>query len=297
MAKRRPAEAPGSEENRRIGGMLSDYAEILEQQGEDGFRIRAYRAAASTAEHLDRPLREVWQQGGQDALIALPTIGKGIAAAIAGMLSTGRWPQLERLRGELAPEKLFQTLPGIGPKLARALADEHHLESLEELEAALHDEAVELAGIGLRRRQALTAVLAERLGRPLRRPAPGEGAPEPPVALLLEVDAEYRLRAEAGELRLIAPKRFNPEGEAWLPVLHTRADDWHFTALYSNTALAHRLGRTKDWVVIYFQEDHGPEGRCTVVTETHGPMAGQRVVRGREEESRAAHEGTGRGGT
>jgi hypothetical protein len=296
MGAEQRAEVPQSEENRRIAGMLSDYAELLEQQGEDGFRIRAYRAAASTAERLERPLREVWQEGGQDALVALPTIGKGIAAAIAGMLTTGRWPQLERLRGELAPEKLFQTLPGIGPKLARALADEHHLESLEELEAALHDEKVALTGIGPRRRQALTAVLVERLGRPLRRPAPGEGAAEPPVKLILEVDELYRMRAEAGELRLIAPKRFNREGEAWLPILHARSGDWHFTALYSNTALAHRLGRTKDWVVIYFQEDHGPEGRCTVVTETQGPMSGRRVVRGREAESRAYHEGPGQSG-
>jgi hypothetical protein len=290
MGARKRAELPDSEENRRIAGMLSDYAGLLEQQGEDGFRIRAYRAAAATAEKLDRPLRAVWQEGGQDALIALPTIGKGIAAAVARMLTTGRWPQLERLRGELAPEKLFQTLPGIGPKLAHRLADEHHLESLEELETALHDEKVALEGIGPRRRQSLMAVLAERLGRPLRRPRPEEAAPEPPVAVLLEVDELYRMRAEAGELSLIAPKRFNPTGEAWLPILHARRDDWHFTALYSNTALAHRLGRTRDWVVIYFQLEHGPEGRCTVVTETHGASAGQRVVRGREAESRAARE-------
>lgn len=293
MGAGKRAEGPADEENRRIAAMLSDYASLLEQQGEDGFRVRAYRAAASTAEKLDRPLREVWREGGQDALIALPTIGKGIAAAIAGMLATGRWPQLERLTGETAPEKLFQTLPGIGPRLARLLADEHHLESLEDLEAALHDETVRIEGIGIRRRQALMAVLSERLGRPLRRPPPDEAAPEPPIGMLLEVDALYRMRAEAGQLRLIAPKRFNPEGEAWLPVLHARREGWHFTALYSNTALAHRLGRTRDWVVIYFQENHGPEGRCTVVTETHGAMAGRRVVRGREAESRRLHESAG----
>lgn len=293
MGAGKRAEGPADEENRRIAAMLSDYASLLEQQGEDGFRVRAYRAAASTAEKLDRPLREVWREGGQDALIALPTIGKGIAAAVAGMLATGRWPQLERLTGETAPEKLFQTLPGIGPRLARLLADEHHLESLEDLEAALHDETVRIEGIGIRRRQALMAVLSERLGRPLRRPPPDEAAPEPPIGMLLEVDALYRMRAEAGQLRLIAPKRFNPEGEAWLPVLHARREGWHFTALYSNTALAHRLGRTRDWVVIYFQENHGPEGRCTVVTETHGAMAGRRVVRGREAESRRLHESAG----
>jgi hypothetical protein len=55
--------------------------------------------------------------------------------------------------------------------------------------------------------------------------------------------------------------------------------------MYSNTELAHRLRRTNDWVVIYFHEDHGPEGQATVVTEQRGALRGRRVVRGRERES------------
>ena len=110
------------------------------------------------------------------------------------------------------------------------------------------------------------------------------GAKTPPVAMLLEVDGMYRERAKAGKLRLIAPKRMNPEGMAWLPVMHARHDDWHFTALFSNTPLAHQLGRTGDWVVIYFHEGDGLEGRSTVVTETQGRLEGRRVVRGREAE-------------
>jgi len=101
---------------------------------------------------------------------------------------------------------------------------------------------------------------------------------------LLEVDREYRDRAERGALPTIAPRRFNPSGEPWLPVLHTERADWHFTALFSNTARAHELGRTRDWVVIYFSQDSGPEGQRTVVTESRGPLAGRRVVRGREAE-------------
>ena len=82
--------------------------------------------------------------------------------------------------------------------------------------------------------------------------------------------------ARLGELRAIAPKRFNPSGEAWLPILHARRGDWRFTALYSNTALAHELGRVKDWVVVYYETDALPEGQCTIVTETRGPIAGRR---------------------
>lgn len=45
-------------------------------------------------------------------------------------------------------------------------------------------------------------------------------------------------------MRLIAPKRFNPTGEAWLPVFHAAGGHWRFSK-------AHELGRTKVWVVIY----------------------------------------------
>ena len=57
------------------------------------------------------------------------------------------------------------------------------------------------------------------------------------------------------------------------------------TALYSNTKRAHDLGKTRDWVVLYFEHE-GAEGQATVVTEQSGPLQGKRVVRGREDECR-----------
>jgi len=106
----------------------------------------------------------------------------------------------------------------------------------------------------------------------------------PTVEVLLEIDREYREKAKAGTLRLIAPRRMNPEGTAWLPVLHTRHGPWHFTALFSNTERAHELHRTHDWVVIYACDAQGEEGQFTVVTERRGTLSGRRVVRGREPE-------------
>ncbi len=58
--------------------------------------------------------------------------------------------------------------------------------------------------------------------------------------------------------------------------------------LYSNTALAHRLGRSRDWVVIYFTNGD-VAGQRTIVTESRGDLAGRRVVRGREEECRGQY--------
>ena len=130
----------------------------------------------------------------------------------------------------------------------------------------------------------MQAWLTHVLGYRRPRPEPQKTIAEPPVGLLLKIDELYRKKAEAGELPTIAPKRFNPGGEAWLPIMHTTRQGWHFTALYSNTARAHQLDRVKDWVVIFFYDDQHHEGQHTVVTETRGTAIGQRVVRGREQE-------------
>ena len=106
---------------------------------------------------------------------------------------------------------------------------------------------------------------------------------EIPVALLLEMDAEYREKAAAGKLKKIAPKKLNPGGKAWLPLLAAERTGYRFTLMFSNTALAHELGKTNDWVVIYYEKGKG-EGQCTVVSEKKGGLKGKRVVRGREEE-------------
>lgn len=283
MSTTAPGPGDGMRGNAVIAANLREYADLLESQGADGFRELAYRRAAAAIDGLDLALADILARDGRDGLIALPAIGKGIAAAIAEMTTTGRWRRLERLRGELTPEKLFQTLPGIGPRLAHSLAETTHADSLEDLEAALADPARLPGGIGRRRREALLAILAERLGRPAtaRRLT---RVSEPDVGMLLTVDKMYRERAAAGSLRKIAPKRHNPDNKQWLPIMHARHEDWHFTALFSNTARAHDLGKTEDWVVIYYEKDDDGEGSATVVTEGRGVLAGQRVVRGREDE-------------
>ena len=106
----------------------------------------------------------------------------------------------------------------------------------------------------------------------------------PGVEVLLDIDREYREKARAGTLRMIAPRRMNPEAKPWLPVLHTRFGPWHFTALFSNTERAQEMHRTRDWVVVYFSDPEGEEGQFTVVTERRGTLTGRRVVRGREPE-------------
>jgi hypothetical protein len=198
--------------------------------------------------------------------------------------------QLERLRGDADPVSLFTAVPGLGHRLAERIHEELHIDTLEALELAAHDGRLEhVPGVGPRRAATIRANLHAMLSRARahHRAPVVDAQGGPGVDVLLGVDKEYRDKATHFQLPMIAPKRFNPSGEAWLPVLHASRDGWHFTALFSNTAQAHQLGRTKDWVVIYFYDDEHAEGQHTVVTETRGPLVGRRVVRGREADCRA----------
>jgi DNA polymerase (family 10) len=279
--------------NATIADQLREAATLLHQQGANPFRVGAYRRAADTVLALSRDVAEIFVAEGTEGLEALPGIGEGIAGAIREIIQTGRWSLLQRLRGRSEPEQLFQTLPGVGPELARRLHDALGVDTLEALEAAAWDGRVEaVEGIGPRRAAALRATLGTMLGRRSRPQPPDRTPHDPGIGLLLDVDREYREKAEAGELPTIAPRRFNPEGEAWLPILHADRGAWHFTALFSNTGRAHELGRTRDWVVLYFYDDRHREGQSTVVTERRGPLAGRRVVRGRDAECRAFYAGS-----
>lgn len=282
-----------SVENLFIAEKLAEVADLLSAQNADAFRIRAYREAADYVGRSATDMRDVLAKGGRRGLEDLPTIGASNAAAIAEVIETGRLGLIERLRGDLDPEQVFRTVPMIGPKMAQDIHETLGLESLEALEVAAHDGRLEaLPGIGARRLRSIQHSLAEILANRRPRPISAE-VPEPPVAEVLEVDAQYRLKAAEDALPKIAPRRFNPTGEAWLPILHTRRGDWRFTALFSNTANAHRLQRTRDWVVIYYEKPGSPEGQCTVVTETRGAFAGQRVVRGYEPRAGAPKQKSG----
>jgi hypothetical protein len=277
-------------ENQAIADLLAEMAALLRAQESTPFRAAAYQKACEQIRHLDRGLRTILQVEGIQGLDQIPGVGRGIASAIAEILATGRWAQLDRLRGSADPEALLQTVPGIGPDLARRIHDELNIDSLQGLEVAAHDgRLARLRGFGKRRAHSIRAVLAGMLDRVRPRSEPAllpQSAATPSVRELLALDAQYLEKARRGALPTIAPKRFNPSGQAWLPVLHAHEGDWNFTALYSNTARAHELGKTRDWVVIYYSTDRQAEGQCTVVTQARGPLAGKRVVRGREAQCR-----------
>jgi hypothetical protein len=277
-------------DNEEVADVLDRVADLLEVQRAEAFRVRAYRRGADTCRELDRPLREILDAEGVAGLDRLPAIGRSLASSIAEYLHTGRLVLLDRLEGQVAPEDLLTTVPTVGEELAHRIYAALGIDSLEGLELAAHDgRLAQLPGLGRRRVEAIRSAvgaLLDRAGRRRARRLRDREAPRPPrpsVAAILEVDAEYRRAAAADELRKIKPRRFNPDGEAWLPILHVQREEWAFTVHYSNSAKAHRLDRTRDWVIVIGERD-GVEDRATVVTEYRGPRAGRRVVRGREQE-------------
>jgi DNA polymerase (family 10) len=273
--------------NEDIAGHLDEVARILAEQCANRFRVQAYHQAAALLRGLAQPVSEIFAAEGIAGLEKLPGVGESIARAIRDILLHGRLAMLDRLRGDHDPIALLTSVPGIGKTLAWKLHDELGLESLEALESAAHDGRLEtVAGLGAKRLAGIRDSLAHRLGRVRQTPPatpPSVASGDPPVDELLDVDAEYRRGAEAGTLRKIAPRRLNPTGEAWLPVLHTTRGERHYTALFSNTARAHELHKTRDWVVLYYDGRDG-EQQGTVITSEFGRLKGLRIVRGREPE-------------
>lgn len=265
--------------NADVADRLDELATLVEQQGGSGYRVGAYRRAAASVRRASEPISEVLHQRGIDGLKAIPGVGESIARAIRDLVRHGRLAMLERLRGEGDPVKVLASVPGIGPVLADRLHHDFGIETLEELEAAAHEGRLRRAGIGDKRLAGIRDSLAHRLAR-VHRPPPTHTR-GPTLAEILDVDREYREKAAQGALVRIAPRRFNPRRIAWLPILHTERGGRHYTALFSNTARAHRLGRTDDWVVIYWDGDDGAgEGRCTVITARGQGDLNRRIVRG-----------------
>jgi Holliday junction resolvasome RuvABC DNA-binding subunit len=288
-----PAQSPSTtvqvRRNAEIAARLEEVAQVLADQDANPFRIEAYRRAARTVREWSGSIADLAIEQGIAGLMELPGIGESLARAIYQLVTTGRLPMLERLRGESDPVELLSSVIGVGPKTARRLHDQLGIQTLEELEIAAHDGRLKRLGIGDKRITGIRDALAGRLGRVGRRTAI-DNAPLPEIAEILDVDREYRAQAAQDSLPKIAPRRFNPKHESWLPVLHTRRGDRHYTALFSNTARAHELGRTHDWVVLYF-DGRGAERQCTVITAERGPMRGRRIVRGRESECLRHYQG------
>jgi DNA polymerase (family 10) len=140
-------------ENGEIARVLEDVGMLLQIQGANPFRVRAYENAARAVEDHAVPLRTMVAEGAD--LTALPGIGKDMARYIRELVTTGRCSVLDRLTAEI-PRTLLDLvrLPGVGPRRARKLWEALGVTTLDALEAAARDGHVaELDGFGAKTQQ------------------------------------------------------------------------------------------------------------------------------------------------
>jgi DNA polymerase (family 10) len=144
-------------ENIEIARTFDEVADLLEIQGENPFRIRAYRTAARTVGSLGAPVAALIEKGGEAALDELPGIGADLAGKIATLCRTGSLPLLNQLKRK-TPESLVTLLriPGIGPKRAKLVHAKLGVKTLPQLEkAARAGRLARLPGLGRATEQAI----------------------------------------------------------------------------------------------------------------------------------------------
>ena len=150
--------------NEEVAAIFDEFADLLEIDDANPFRVRAYRNAARTIRSLGRELGELVAAG--EDLTKLPGIGTDLAAKIVEILETGSAKALRELHRRLPTslETLLE-IPGLGPKRVQALYRNLGIESLEQLEEAAGAGRLEaVAGFGKKtQRHILEAIAARRI--------------------------------------------------------------------------------------------------------------------------------------
>jgi DNA polymerase (family 10) len=122
--------------NAHIADAFDLLGDILDFQGANPFRVRAYRNSARTIRDYPEPLAAMVELG-KEKLTEIDGIGDDLAAKIITLVQTGSIPQLEELKAQV-PESVLALLriPGVGPKKAAALHKQLGIKTLAELKAA-----------------------------------------------------------------------------------------------------------------------------------------------------------------
>lgn len=127
--------------NREMAQVLRFLANALEWQGQNAFKVRAYRLAAQTLESLQEPVEELVAR---DALRDLPHIGEAVDKKVRQYLAEGTFPALERVRSEV-PEGVQELLkmPGMTGRAVRALQERLGIDSLDSFRRAVQEGRVQ----------------------------------------------------------------------------------------------------------------------------------------------------------
>jgi DNA polymerase (family X) len=154
--------------NADVAAVFSRIADLLEVQGANPFRIRAYRNAARNVGELGSSVEAMLARG--EDLDALPGIGPDLAGKIGEIVATGTCKQLQLLLQEVPPALTeLLAIPRLGPQRVRALHHELGIETLQELLAAARDGRIgQVKGFGPRMEQQILEAATSRLAQERR---------------------------------------------------------------------------------------------------------------------------------
>jgi len=147
--------------NAQIAEIFNTMASILDIEGANPFRIRAYRTAAYTVGNLPQNVSELVK--GNADLSELPGIGKDLADKIQEIVKTGTLSQLKKLERK-TPSSLLELMrmPGLGPKRVKVLYHDLGIKDLASLKSALENgKIIEVPGFGKKTLQ----TLREQIGK------------------------------------------------------------------------------------------------------------------------------------
>lgn len=146
--------------NAQIAEVFEQLADLLEFQGANTFRVRAYRNGARAIRDLPESVASILAD--ERDLTAIEGIGKGVAEKCEALVQTGHLPQLEELKKEVPGSVLdMLRIPNMGPKKAAVLYHELNITTLDQLRAACEAEKVrELKGFGAKTEQTILHGLA-----------------------------------------------------------------------------------------------------------------------------------------
>ena len=134
--------------NATISAIFDEIADLLDIQGANPFRVRAYRNAARTIGELGTDIKTLMEQG--TALTDIPGIGEDLANKINEIVETGQCQFLERLHKEVPPAVIaLLRIPGLGPKRVQTLWHDLKIQTLDQLLHAAKDGRIrDLPGFG-----------------------------------------------------------------------------------------------------------------------------------------------------
>jgi DNA polymerase (family 10) len=122
--------------NNELARAFRDIAAYLDME-DVPFKPRAYEKAAQAIEATDRPLAELYRDGGEKALAGVPGVGKSMAGRLGELLTTGRCALLEEFRARMPVDIAGLTaIEGIGPKAVKVLFERLQVRTPADLEAA-----------------------------------------------------------------------------------------------------------------------------------------------------------------